>query len=166
MGQESIYRKAYIWFLLVTSQHALVWKLWPIILDMRLWKLYISILPIKTIAYLSDYFFFSRVKRLSCIKLILMFLNQRIQARNACAILVYLFNLCYKIWLACVYFFTFNNFIGIFLDLEPCLINIPFETIGGGTISFIHIRSRGLKAGVYLLQYQTLCFKLVGKKRS
>ena len=58
MGQESIYRKAYIWFLLVTSQHALVWKLWPIILDMRLWKLYIFILPIKAIAYLSDYFLF------------------------------------------------------------------------------------------------------------
>ena len=76
MGQESIYRKAYIWFLLVTSQHALVWKLWPIILDMRLWKLYIFILPIKAIAYLSDYLFFSRVKQLSCIKLILMFLNQ------------------------------------------------------------------------------------------
>ena len=34
-------------------------------------------------------------------------------------------------------FFTFNNFIGIFLELEPCLINIPFETIGGGD-HFLH----------------------------
>ena len=58
MGQESIYRKAYIWFLLVTSQQALVWKLWPIILDMRLYKLNIFILHIKAIAYLSDNFFF------------------------------------------------------------------------------------------------------------
>ena len=103
MGQESIYRKAYISFLLVTSQQALVWKLWPIILDMRLWKLYIFILPIKAIAYLSDYLFFSRVKQLSCIKLILMFLKSRIQAWNACAIHVDLFNLCNEIWLPCVF---------------------------------------------------------------
>ena len=43
--------------------------------------------------------------------------------------------------------FTFNNFIGIFLELEPCLINIPFETIGGKGgepfPSYIYIYSPG-----------------------